>query len=118
MSTKELLIGVIFVLVFINIVMSYFLIRITLNSLSEEEKNSHLLWMVENMPSKHKEPGKYNRWLGFVQGGLWFADAKTINEMRNEVTNNNALQACKNKLNEIAYYEELNPERLEETKNK
>jgi len=46
----------------------------------------HLRWMCQEIPKIIAEDkmDKANRWLGFLQGGLWATNLKTIDEMRDD----------------------------------
>jgi len=46
---------------------------------------SHCLWMLPKMAQfvKEGEMGKVNRWLGFIQGDLWYAGIYTLEDLRN-----------------------------------
>jgi len=37
--------------------------------MNEKTLIRHLIWMCRNMPNREDNPYKWNRWLGFVQGG-------------------------------------------------
>ena len=51
----------------------------------QNERKKHLAWMLEeiiNMPDDKFE--KANRWLGFVQGGMWSLGLRSVDEMRDD----------------------------------
>lgn len=48
------------------------------------ERRAHLNYMLQQMKMETDE-GKLNRWLGFVQGALWFDYIFSIDELREHV---------------------------------
>ena len=52
--------------------------------LSEHERLSHLIFMLDTMKNETDE-GKLNRWVGFIQGVLWAHGWWSINDLRNDV---------------------------------
>jgi hypothetical protein len=56
----------------------------TRRGLSSERRYDHLRWMLAEMV-KLTDAGKFNRWLGFVQGALWFGGVFTVDQMREHV---------------------------------
>ena len=51
----------------------------------DDWRSEHVKWMLEQIPLM-KEPGKINRWLGFVQGFMWDRDLCTIDELRQDIS--------------------------------
>lgn len=51
---------------------------------------SHIYWMIKEVRGQldAKDPnwGKVNRWIGWIQAGLYTHDLRTVDEMRAEVT--------------------------------
>lgn len=48
------------------------------------DRRAHLRYMLEQMKTETDE-SKLNRWLGFVQGALWFDYIYSINDLREHV---------------------------------
>ena len=48
------------------------------------ERRAHINYMLEQMKTETDE-GKLNRWLGFIQGALWFDYRYSIDELREHV---------------------------------
>ena len=54
---------------------------------NHQEAREHIAWMCLQILEFCQPPfrlGKADRWLGFVQGVLWFMGDKTIDEMRDD----------------------------------
>lgn len=52
--------------------------------LDADERREHLNYMLQQMKTETDE-GKLNRWMGFVQGALWFDSRFSIDELRDHV---------------------------------
>lgn len=46
----------------------------------EDEMNSHIQWMIDNLPDGEKG----HRWLGFIQGAVWAMGYSSINDLRED----------------------------------
>ncbi len=47
-----------------------------------KERVNHLFWMCMQLDDITDNPGKFFRWLGFIQGALWQFNLRSIDEMR------------------------------------
>lgn len=54
----------------------------------EYEHLDHIHWMCDQVITSQDWPvDKINRWIGFIQCGLWGAGIVSIDEMRNQIIN-------------------------------
>ena len=49
-----------------------------------EIARGHVLYMLKQIPDLG-DPGKQNRWIGFVQGWMWSVGLRNIDEMREDI---------------------------------
>ena len=52
----------------------------------DTEARRHIAWMCEQIPEfvAQDAMSKVDRWLGFIQGGMWLLGIRTIDQMRDD----------------------------------